>query len=361
LARKPTSFTLRAGPAARAIIAREGFTPDAVCCIGAAAGGAKWLILSALDRVLFGEWLRARTAPLPAVGSSIGAYRLVCGAQADPCAAIERFEQAYLAQRYGAKPSGRDVTAEAQRIIDAILDGGAAADVLSGKRLSLNLVVTHVRGLAAATRATLQKAGFGLAFLSNLARPKWLAAHFDRYVFFSGERPSAALGADEFKTVWVPLTADNLRDVVLASGTLPLIMDRVQTIAGAPPGHYLDGGLIDYQMDLDLAERRGILFLPHYENRIVPRWFDKPLKWRRGRRTDRTLLLSPSAELVSGLPFGRIPSREDFVFYRGRDAERLRAWAMALDAGRRMADEFREALAAGSIEALLEPLEVARQ
>ncbi len=356
MAPKPTSFTLRAGPAARAIIAREGFTPEAVGCIGAAAGGAKWLILSALDRVLFGEWLRGRKTPLPAVGASIGAYRLVCGAQADPCAAIDRFEQAYLAQRYTAKPAGRDVTAEARRIIDAILNEAAIADVLAGRRLSLNLVVTHVRGLAAATGATAQKAGFGLAFLSNLARPKWLAAHFDRYVFFSGERPSATLADDEFRTVWVPLTADNLRDVVLASGTLPLIMDRVQTIAGAPPGHYLDGGLIDYQMDLELADRRGILFLPHYEDRIVPRWFDKPLWWRRGRRTDRTLLMSPSAELVAGLPSGRIPSREDFAFYRGRDAERLRAWGLALDAGRRMADEFREAMNAGSIEALLEPL-----
>jgi hypothetical protein len=356
LAHKPTSFTLRAGHAARAIIAREGFTPEAIGCIGAAAGGAKWLILSALDRVLFGEWLRDRKTPLPAVGSSIGAYRLVCGAQADPCAAIDRFEQAYLAQRYAAKPTGRDVTAEARRIIDAILNERAIADVLAGRRLALNLVVTHVRGLAAAPRTTLQKAGFGLAFLTNLARPKWLAAHFDRYVFHSGEGPSAALAADEFRTVWVPLTADNLHDAVLASGTLPLIMDRVQTIAGAPPGHYIDGGMIDYQMDLELADRRGILFLPHYEDRIVPRWFDKPLRWRRGRRTDRTLLMSPSAELVAGLPFGRIPSREDFAFYRGRDAERLRAWSLALDAGRRMADEFREAMAAGSIEALLEPL-----
>ena len=59
---------------------------------------------------------------------------------------------------------------------------------------------------------------------------------------------------------------------------------------------------------------------------------------------------------MAGLPGGRIPSREDFVFYRGRDAERLRAWGLALDAGRRMADDFREALAGGSIEALLGPL-----
>jgi hypothetical protein len=356
LSKRATSFTLRAGPAARAIIAREGFSPDAVGCIAAAAGGPKWLILGALDRVLFGEWLRERKTPLPAVGSSIGAYRLVCGAQADPCAAIDRFEQAYLAQRYGAKPTGAEVTAEARRIIAAILSAGAVVDVLGGARLSLNLTVTHVRGLAAATGATLQRTGFGLAFLANLARPRWLAAHFDRYVFHSGERPSARLADDEFKTVWVPLTADNLHDAVLASGTLPLIMDRIGAIAGAPPGHYIDGGMIDYQMDLALTDARGILFLPHYEDRIVPRWFDKPLRWRRARRTDRTLLLCPSRELIARLPAGRIPSREDFAFYRGRDAERLRAWNAALDAGRRMADEFREAMATGSLEAMVEPL-----
>jgi hypothetical protein len=41
LSKRATSFTLRAGPAARAIIAREGFSPDAVGCIAAAAGGPK--------------------------------------------------------------------------------------------------------------------------------------------------------------------------------------------------------------------------------------------------------------------------------------------------------------------------------
>jgi hypothetical protein len=156
--------------------------------------------------------------------------------------------------------------------------------------------------------------------------------------------------------VWLPLSAENLHDVVLASGTMPLIMDQVRDIAGAPPGHYVDGGLIDYQMDLDLAEPRGILFLPHYEGRIVPRWFDKPLRWRRARRTDRMLLLCPSRELVARLPHGRIPSRHDFKRYRGRDVERLCAWQVALDAGRRMADEFREAVATDSLEAVLEPL-----
>jgi hypothetical protein len=352
---RPTSFTLRAGSTARSVIAREGLTPNVIGCVGAAAGGPKWLVLSHLDRALFGEWLPRRTAPLPAVGASIGAFRLACGAQADAAAAIARLEQAYLAQSYSAKPSGREVTAEARRMVDAILGDGGAAEVLSGARLRLNLVVTGLRGLAAASHATSQKVGFGLAFLSNLIRPNWLAAHFDRYVFFSGTEPSAALAEDAFNTMWLPLRADNLDDVLLASGTLPLIMDQVRAIAGAPPGRYVDGGLIDYQMDLDLVDK-GILFLPHYEERVIPRWFDKPLRWRRARRGDRMLLLCPSRDLVTRLPHGRIPSREDFKVYRGRDPERLRAWHAALDAGRRMADEFREAVATNSIEALVEPL-----
>ncbi|MFX7182354.1 patatin-like phospholipase family protein, partial [Acinetobacter baumannii] len=81
---------LRAGPLARRHIEQHGFTPDALAAFGAPAGGPKFMVLAGLDRHLFGEWLPQRSRPLPAFGSSIGAFRLVAAAHRDPAAAMDR-------------------------------------------------------------------------------------------------------------------------------------------------------------------------------------------------------------------------------------------------------------------------------
>ena len=55
-------------------------------------------------------------------------------------------------------------------------------------------------------------------------------------------------GFDAFDTHFAPLTAANLDSALLASATLPLIMQPVAGIPAAPPGAYWDGGLIDYHL-----------------------------------------------------------------------------------------------------------------
>jgi hypothetical protein len=351
----PASFTLRAGPGARALIARHGLSPEIVGCIGAAAGGPKWLILGRLDQAIFAEWLAAPAKPIPAIGSSIGAFRLACAAQADAGAAYARFEEAYFGQQYSARPGPSEITREGRKLIAAIFANGPEA-ALESRRLQLHFVVAKLRGLTTAQNASAQKLGYGLAYLAHAARPRGLARHVERYVFFAGRTHAAPIGDDGFRTSWIALSRENLAEAILASGTLPLIMDRIEEIAGAPAGHYVDGGLIDYQMDLALADPEKLLFLPHYEQRIVPRWFDKTLPWRRARNTDRMLILSPSAETLARLDRGRIPSRKDFKTFRGDDTARLATWRRAVDASQRMADEFRELLATGKLEAAVEPL-----
>ena len=51
------SLSIQAGPDALALIRDEGLRPERVRIVPAASGGPKWLVLSALDRYLFGTFL----------------------------------------------------------------------------------------------------------------------------------------------------------------------------------------------------------------------------------------------------------------------------------------------------------------
>jgi hypothetical protein len=64
-----------------------------------ASGGAKWLVLSKLDRVVVDTLVPGLRGPVHLIGSSIGAWRFACYAQRRPLEAIERFEEAYLSAK----------------------------------------------------------------------------------------------------------------------------------------------------------------------------------------------------------------------------------------------------------------------
>jgi len=52
----------------------------------------------------------------------------------------------------------------------------------------------------------------------------------------------------------------NTEDALIASGTIPLVCSPVRDIAGAPPGNYWDGALVDYHLLLPYPQltRTGI-------------------------------------------------------------------------------------------------------
>ncbi|MEL0028443.1 MAG: patatin-like phospholipase family protein [Perlucidibaca sp.] len=354
---RPGSFVLRAGPLAREQITREGLTPDSLAAFGAPAGGPKFLALTHLDSFLFRDWLPARRQPLPAFGSSIGAFRLVAAAHRDPAAAFSRLVRAYCAQRYDSKPDAAEVTRQVRHILHEMLDEADLEHVLAHPWLRLNLITTRCLGLAASRQPGTQALGFALAFLSNLRHRDRLASRFERCVFHNGTAAEAVLSADAFRTHHARLTRDNLAAVTLASGTIPLMMETVRDIPAGPAGAHIDGGMIDYHMDLALSRTpAGILFIPHYEQRVVPGWFDKGLKGRSARHTARMLVLSPAPARVAALPGGKIPCRKDFKRYHQRDDERLRAWDAGIALSQEIADEFRDLLASGRVADALQPL-----
>ena len=352
-------FILRAGTKARAQISQSGFDADSLAAFGAPAGGPKFIIQSHLDRFLFSQWLPQRKQALPAFGSSIGAFRLLAAAHRDPAAAAERLYQAYCQQNYENKPTATDISREVNKILHALLQADDMDYILHHPWLQLNLLTTRCLGLAAARQPAWQAIGFALAFASNLRARRRLATRFERCVFQNHTAAAPVLAPDAFATHTTRLTRENLAPVTLASGTIPLLMETVRDIPQAAAGVHIDGGMIDYHIDLPLHVPQadaGILFIPHYEQRVVSGWFDKRLQHRQPSHGERMLVLSPSPEVIAKLPGAKVPCRQDFKIYHGRDTQRLAAWQAALTVSEDISGAFQHLLASGSIEQHLQPL-----
>jgi hypothetical protein len=346
----PHALTLRAGPDALRLIRERGLRAQDVDILPGASGGAKWLAIAGLDRFLFGTFLsEPRTRPLHVIGSSIGSWRMACLAQRDPVSALARGHHAYIyEQRYSRKPSTREVTEVLTRALDLILGATGVDEILTHPWARVHIITAEGRGLAASERRLLLTAGIALAAAGNLVSRKALALHMRRHIFHSAGDASPFRALSDLPTVHVPLTRENLRAALLASGSIPLLMEGVK-IPGTPRGVHWDGGVLDYHLDLDFGPGDGIVLYPHFYSHVVPGWFDKSLTWRRARGANfrRALLIAPSDSFVASLPNAKIPDRKDF--FAMDEGKRLRAWQRVVDESERLGDELANLLATGRV------------
>ena len=352
----PLSLALNAGPEALRIIRERGLRAEDVDVVPGAAGGPKWLVLEGLDRFLFGEFFREpRARPLHLIGSSIGAWRMTCMALRDPAAGIERLREGYIEQHYAVKPAPSEVTRTIRAVLDGMLGEMGEEEVLTHPWARLHVITAACRGLAASERAAVQMLGLAFAAAGNLVSRRTLGLHMRRVVFNTAGDDSPFRGLVDLPTEHRPLTRQNLRHALLASGSIPMVLQGV-SIPDEPAGIHRDGGVIDYHLDLDFGPGQGIVLYPHFYAHVVPGWFDKGLAWRRARGHNfrRGLILAPTAEFVARLPGGKIPDRNDF--YRMPDAERVRVWRATVAASAQLADELRELIATGRIAEYIRPL-----
>ncbi|HEU0051717.1 MAG TPA: hypothetical protein VFQ39_01025 [Longimicrobium sp.] len=349
------ALTLLAGPDALRFLRERGLRAEDVDVVPAASGGPKWLVLAGLDRFVLGDFLRApRDRPLHLVGSSIGSWRMACAAQADPAAALDRGHGAYIEQRYDRDPTAAEVTEVSARILDALLGATGADEILSHPWARLHVLTAECRGAAASERRWVQTAALAFAAGGNLLTRRALALQMRRVVFHTAGDASPFAGLADFPTRHLPLTRENLKPALLASASIPLVLEGVR-VPGAE-GVHRDGGVIDYHPHFHFGPGEGLVLYPHFYPHIVPGWFDKALKWRRARGPNfaRALVLSPSADFVARLPGGKIPDRDDF--YRLSTDERIRAWRRVVAESERLADELRELIAIGRLADAVRPL-----
>lgn len=349
-----SALTFHAGPLALAQIRTHGLRARDIGIVPAAAGGPKGLIFRALDQWVFGEWFPGAPRERTLIGASIGAWRMAAACQRDPVKAFARLGQLYSGQRYTSKkPTQQEIDDVVQGLLQEFVSGHED-DIVNHPHHRLHLLtVRGRRALAAPSGRSAEMRGFAQAALHNFASRDRLARLMERVVIGDKRAESSWLRDrfDNFATHFSALTRDNLTPGLLASGTLPMLMKPVRDIAGAPPGHYWDGGIIDYNLALPYARAHHaqageIVLYPHFSQHVVPGWLDKAMPWRRAARgpnrawLDNVLIVAPSREFLSKLPRGKIIDRSDFKFYGLDHDARIRAWHQAMDEGERLRDAF---------------------
>lgn len=356
---KKKNTVFKAGPRAYALIREQGLSPGQVSVMAGAAGGPKWLVLSNFDRMLSSYLFPDRKEPLLMIGSSIGAWRFAALSRKDPLAAIDTFEETYINQHYSSKPDIDEVTWESYRIMDSFLGETGIEEALENTHSRISIIAVKSRGPAAADARVPLGASMACAAVCNAFSRHGMKLFFSRTLFHDRRLTAPIIDGKYYSTRHVPLSSENFRSALMASGSIPMVMEGIQGIPGAPEGTYRDGGLIDYHLDLPFpGNDESVVLFPHYVDRIIPGWFDKPLKWRKPRpaNIDRVLLVAPSPDFVKKLPLGKIPDRNDFYLFNGRDRERIKYWRTAVRECERIADDFHEAVTTGTIRDLVEPL-----
>jgi hypothetical protein len=343
------SLTLKAGPRALARIRENGLSAADVGTLPGAAGGPKALGIQGLDLALFGEWLPAAPRERSLIGASVGSWRFASACLPDATEGIRRLGHLYTEQNFAKGVTMAQISQSSRRMLDELLDGRDAS-ILDNAHYRLNIMVVKSHGLLADDHRGRLGLGLSSVIADNLRGRARLSRHFERLIIHDPRLAPPVNALNDFPSRFVALNAGNLRQALLASGSIPMVMEGVRDLPGAGAGTFRDGGLLDYHLDLPYSGNDIVLY-PHFTDRVIPGWFDKNLPWRRAcpARLQDVLLLAPSKDYLARLPYGKLPDRNDFKRFMGDTPSRQKYWRTTMDESRRMGDEFLELAASGRL------------
>ncbi len=349
-------MTILAGASALKQIKKDGLHPEQIKAFIGASGGPKWFVLYGLDRYLFGEFFPQKKRKLHSLGSSAGAWRMACLAQKRPVSAIARLAQQYSQETYSAHPSAKEISLKAAKLLDYVLDENGCQQILSNQNIQTHIVTARSKGLLASEKPLIQGAGLLLSASANAFHRRTLRYFYQRTLFHSGEEQPPFFNYQDMPTTHVQLTQSNIKQALMASGAIPMVLEGIQGIQGAPKGVYRDGGIIDYHFDFRFNPGDELVLYPHFSQRIVPGWFDKALKWRKisPHHYDNVVVVTPSADFVEKLPYSKISDRSDFT--KMDATTRLKYWQTILSESHRIADEFSALVESGQGLNQIKPL-----
>ncbi len=335
-----SSLTIYAGSNALQRLRSEGLNADQFKVMLGASGGPKWFVLFGLDRYIFGEFFANRERELITLGSSAGAWRMCCLASADPVAAIERLAKRYSEEQYSEQPTTDEITDQAREMLEETLGPNGVKAIVENKIFRTHIVADRARGFGSSRVKQLRMLQLLSSAVLNTASRKTLSLFFERNIFSNMGQLSPFRNASDLKTAHVAINEENLMDVMMASGSIPFVLNGVRDIAKAKPGMYWDGGITDYHFDFPFHAGDDLVLYPHFSSTVIPGWFDKRVPWRRVslKNFENVVLVVPSKEFVAELPYGKIPDRTDFetLDYPSRVAY----WSTVLEKSKRLADDF---------------------
>jgi len=316
-----------AGKYALQTIKEQGFHADLFTNFLGASGGPKWFSLFGLDKYLFGDFFKGRNKELNLIGSSVGSFRAACFAQKDPVSAINRLADGYTHTSYSAKPNRAEISKTAIELLDHVFEGNSVDEIINNDIFKAHFIVTKCHGLTSFDNKVAQSAGLLSSMMLNKIDRRLLRWQYQRHVYAN---PASTVQIDDpygFSCHYIKLTAQNIKQALLASGSIPLVMSGVRGINGSASGMFRDGGIIDYHFDFSLNNltkkistnniqntKQALTLYPHFSPVPKAGWFDKNSKRKvLTQHYHNTVLLVPSEKFISSLPFGRIPDRNDFT------------------------------------------------
>ncbi|SEM37716.1 hypothetical protein SAMN04489760_11260 [Syntrophus gentianae] len=353
------SIRIKAGRKTYELIRDGGFSLDRISTFFAPAAGPRWLVATGFDLTLLRTGLLGRKRPVHLIGSSSGAWRFAAWLQPEAEKSYQNLMDAYIRMSFRRGDSAQSVLKQLIEVVNAYIEDDALPFALASKQYRLAVVTSRARHLIASETLWIQSSGLAICFLLNALSRSRLNSFLDRVVFFSGPtRPRFCLHRP-FRGSFVPLNEVNFKQAVLASGAVPLAVAGIRDIYGAPRGVYRDGGLLDYHQNHDYTGRDDeVTLFFHYQDRIIPGWFDKRLKYRKTPDDvlDHTLLVFPNEEFVRHLPLGKIPDREDFRTFIDEPLSRIRNWQETVKRSEPLGEQFLELVESGKLKEVVERL-----
>lgn len=343
-----------AGKTAMETIKENGFRQELFSSFLGASGGPKWFCLYSLDKYLFGEFFKDRTTELNLIGSSAGAFRSACFAQKDPVKAIDRLAKDYAETTYSDKAKPKEITDKAKELLDILFGNTGAKEIIDNHIFKAHFIVAKSNGLTQFENKYLQGLGLVNSYLRNRRDRAKLKSQYERFVFQSPHSSLSFTDPDNIPTTSINLTERNIKSALLASGSIPLVMEGIKNIPEAPKGMYRDGGIIDYHFDLNI-KNSGLILYPHFNSAPKSGWFDKSSSRQpRHENYDKVVLICPSPEFVSSLPYGKIPDRTDFTELDA--STRIRYWKTVFSETQKTADTLSDWLNSGQIVKNIKPM-----
>jgi len=348
----------KAGPKIINSIREEGLRPEKIGVLAGPAGGPKWFVSVGFDRMLMKtRFLERNENRVLLAGSSAGAWRCLAMACRNPTEAYEKLRIAYSRNVFTAADTPATLSDALRNNVNAFLSDIDIDHILNHPAYDVAVHTVRARGPAASETVRIQGLALLLAAGLNALTRRSMDLFFERVVFFSGSNEPDFIRS--FNGSAVKLDRKNIRDAALATGSLPYIIKGVPDIAGAPKGVYRDGGIVDYQLNQDYCppnDKMTVFF--HYQERIVPGWFDKHISWRNppSGSLDRVLQVYPGPDFIRLLPDERLPDRQDFITFVNDPAERIRRWDVISELSEIIGTEFLEAVESGNIRTLVKTL-----
>lgn len=335
-----------AGESALKRIEQQGFSQEMFTTMLGASGGPKWFTLFGLDKYLFGDFFVQRTTPLNLIGSSAGAFRFGALAQKKPVEAITRLATIYSETVYSDKADAKEITTKAKALLSAVYGRNGIDEIIQNPIFKAHFIVAKCQGLTSFENKPLQFLGLLSSILLNRIDRNLLKHQYQRYVF---HHPTSEIEINDhcqFDTFYQSLSPYNLQDALLASGSIPMVMNGVEDIPNSSKGMYRDGGIIDYHFDVQVKNKgnqsnlnENLILYPHFNAQPKAGWFDKNLKRKvQPKHYQNVVMLVPSDKFIESLPFGKIPDRKDFT---EMDATtRIKYWRTVLAETERLAESF---------------------